>query len=97
MFKLIVAVFPEGKLERIMPAVKEAGIFGATMLKGRGLAASEAGSVLGYELPPSRDVLFIVTLQSNKDRIVNAIKECGDIGSPGAGIVFVADVDEVFG
>jgi nitrogen regulatory protein P-II 1 len=97
MFKLIMAILPKGKIKAIMPAIKDIGIFGATMLSGKGLCTKEGERVIGCKIGPSREILMIITLDVNKDKIVKALAKQGNLKTPGKGIIFVMDINEVIG
>ena len=97
MLKLIVAILPRGKLKRIMPVIKEAGIFGATVLSGKGLCAKEGARALGLRIGPLREILLLVTLDANRKKLVRLLEEHGRLKDPGQGIIFVMDICEVIG
>lgn len=97
MFKLIMAILPKGKLKKIMPAVKDAGIFGATMVCGKGLCTREGERVLRARIGSSREILLILTLAANTDKIIRVLVKHGNIKAPGTGIVFVMDISQVIG
>ncbi len=97
MFKLIVAILPQGKIKKIMPVIKEAGIFGATVLSGRGLCTKEGMRSLGLRIGPLREILILVTLDSNREKLVNLLEEHGKLKEPGKGIIFVMDICQIVG
>jgi nitrogen regulatory protein P-II 1 len=97
MFKLIMAILPKGKIKAIMPVIKDIGIFGATMISGKGLCTKEGERVIGCKIGPSREILMIITLDVNKDKIVKALAKQGNLKTPGKGIIFVMDINEVIG
>ena len=97
MFKLIAAILPKGKIKNIMPVVKEAGIFGATVLSGKGLCTKEGMRTLGLQIGPSREILILVTLDVNKNKLVSVIEEHGKLKEPGEGIIFVMNICQVIG
>ena len=96
-FKLIVAIFPQGKIKQIMPVIQDAGIFGATMLSGKGLCTKDGIRNLGLQIGSSREILILVTLDINRKKLVNLLKEYGKVKEPGKGIIFVMDICQVFG
>ena len=97
MFKLITAILPRGKTKMIMPVVKEAGIFGATVLSGKGLCAEEGMRTLGFRIGPSREVLILITLDRNTHKLVRLLEEHGKLKDPGEGIIFVMNICQVVG
>jgi len=97
MFKLIVAILPKGKIKAVMPAVKDAGIFGATMLSGTGLCTEEGKRALGVRIGTAREILLLLTLDANTDKLITLLEKHGSLKDPGQGIVFVADISKVVG
>lgn len=89
MFKLIVAILPKGKIKALMPIIKDAGIFGATMLSGKGLCTKEGKRVLGLRIGPSREILVLLTLDVNTEKLVKLLEMHGRLRDPGQGVVFV--------
>jgi nitrogen regulatory protein PII len=96
-FKMIMAILPKGKIKKIMPVIKQVGIFGATMLSGKGMCTKEAEKMLGKKLCSSRELMIIITLSMNKDKIIKAIVKHADLKKPGNGIVFTMDITEIIG
>ena len=97
MFKLIVAVLPRGKTKKIMPMMKEAGIFGATLVSAKGLCAKEGTRALGFRIGSAKEILILVTLDVNKKKLVRLLEAHGKLKEPGEGIVFVMDICQVIG
>jgi len=97
MFRLIVVVFPRGKVKAIIPIIKNAGIFGATVLSGRGLCTNEAKRALGLRIGAAREILLIVTLEANREKLVKLLTEYGRLKEPGRGIIFSMDIRQVVG
>ncbi len=89
MFKLIVAILPRGKIKALMPVVKDAGIFGATMLSGKGLCTEEGRRALGLRIGSSREILVLLTLDVNTEKLVRLLEIRGRLRDPGQGVVFV--------
>ncbi|MFA5224379.1 MAG: P-II family nitrogen regulator [Candidatus Omnitrophota bacterium] len=97
MFKLIIAILPKGKIKTVLPVVKDAGIFGATMLSGKGMCTAEGRRVLGLSIGSSREILILLTLDVNKDKLIKLLEKHGNLKAPGQGIVFVMDISQVIG
>jgi len=97
MFKLIIAILPKGKIKTVLPVVKDAGIFGATMLSGKGMCTAEGRRALGLRIGSSREILILLTLDVNKDKLIKLLEKHGNLRDPGQGIVFVMDISQVIG
>ncbi len=95
--KLIVAILPKGKIKAIMPVLKNAGIFGATVLSGKGLCTEEGRGKIGLQIGSSREVLILLTLDINREKLVKILEKQGNLKEPGQGILFVMDVSRVIG
>lgn len=102
--KLVVFVLnKEELLERVLEAYVEAGVTGATILDSEGM-----GRFLTYEVPLFADfkpfmkgnkpynktILSVVTDEALVPRLRKILDEvCGDLRSPGTGILFTVPVD----
>ncbi len=95
--KLIVAILPKGKMKTIMPVLKDAGIFGATVLSGKGLCTEEGRGKIGLRIGSSREVLILLTLDANREKLIKILEKRGNLKKPGQGILFVMDVNRVIG
>lgn len=97
MLKLIVAILPKEKMKAIMPVLKNAGIFGATVLSGKGLCTEEGRSKIGLQIGSSREVLILLTLDVNREKLVKILEKHANLKEPGQGILFVMNVNRVVG
>ena len=97
MLKLIVAILPKGKMKAIMPVLKNAGIFGAIVLSGKGLCTEEGRSKIGLQIGSSREVLILLTLDVNREKLVKILEKHANLKEPGQGILFVMNVNRVVG
>jgi nitrogen regulatory protein PII len=97
MLKLIVAILPKGKIKIIMPVLKDAGIFGATVLSGKGLCTEEGRGKVGLPIDSLREVLILLTLEGNQEKLVKILEKQCNLKEPGKGILFVMNVSRVIG
>ncbi len=95
--KLITAILPKGKIRKIMPIIKKAGIFGATVLSGKGLCAKEGMRTLNHKAGSTREILILATLDINKNKLIRLLAEHGKIKEPGGGVIFVMDICQAIG
>lgn len=102
--KLVVFVLNrEDLLEDVLAAYVEAGIPGATILDSEGM-----GRYLTYEVPLfadfkdfmkgnkpyNRTIFSVVRDEASVERLVRLLDSvCGDLASPGTGILFAVPVD----
>jgi len=97
MLKLIVAILPKGKIKAIMPVLKDTGIFGATVLSGKGLCTEAGRRTIGLQIGSSREILILLTLDVNREKLIKVLEKHGNLKEPGQGILFVMNVNRVVG
>jgi nitrogen regulatory protein P-II 1 len=105
--QLLVAVINQGsQLDELLAGFVELGITGATVLESRGM-----GRLLRQELPlfaglaslgettrAHNHTILCVLDDAKADAAIAMIQTvCGDLGAPGAGIVFTVPVGRVVG
>lgn len=96
-FQLIVTIVNSGDAEKVVAAAAEAGAEGGTILTGRGTGVNEQTKFMHFTIDPEKDIVFTLVPESFADAIVKRIEEAIDLYSPGQGIAFLIDVEEVFG
>lgn len=103
---LIAVINHEEKLDDVLAGFVELGITGATIIGSEGM-----GRVLSHDVPifaglrsltarsrPNNQTIFSVVQDDKVDAAIALMQEvCGDLNSPGAGIVFVVPVSRVVG
>lgn len=94
--ELICVIVNAGFAEDIMQAARKAGATGGTILKARGTGREEDKSFFGITIVPEKDMLLILTLRKETDRILQAIRDCPCLAEPGIGIVFSMPVEKFF-
>ena len=96
-FQLIVTIVNSGDAEKVVAAAAEAGAEGGTILTGRGTGVNEQTKFMNFTIDPEKDIVFTLVPESFANAVVNRIEEAIDLYSPGQGIAFLIDVEEVFG
>lgn len=94
--ELICVIVNAGFAEDIMQAARKAGAKGGTILKARGTGREEDKSFFGITIVPEKDMLLILTLRKETDKILQAIRDCPCLSEPGIGIVFSMPVEKFF-
>jgi len=97
MHKIIFTVVDKGRGEDVIDAASKAGARGGTIINARGAGIHEAQRLFSVEIEPEKEEVFIITKTELKDNIVESIRKQLKIDEPGNGIMFVMDVDEVYG
>jgi nitrogen regulatory protein PII len=97
--KLIVAIVAPERTDKLMDVARGAGATGATIITGaRGEGMFEKKGVLGLDLTKRRDVLLFLTPEALSQKIMQSITTADEFDeSPGTGVVFMQDVEDVHG
>lgn len=98
MKQLIVVIVNEGFEEEVMSAARNAGARGGTIFNARGTAQQQdLVKALGLNIHPNKEIIFILTTETDRDNIMTAIKSSAGLSTKGAGILFALPVDSVMG
>ena len=97
MYNAIYVVVDKGKAENVIEAANKAGARGGTILNARGSGVHETQKLFSIEIEPEKEEVLIITKTEMKDSIITSIKTDLKIEEPGTGIMFVLDVEEVYG
>jgi len=87
----------QGYSEEAMTAAREAGAAGGTVLHARRLGPEEPMKRWGISVQPEKEIIFILTEQANKLKVMEAIGEKCGLHSEAQGIVISIPVDAVTG
>jgi len=97
MYSAIYVVVDKGKAEEVIDAANKAGARGGTIFNARGSGIHETQKLFSIEIEPEKEVVFIIAKTESKDSIAESIKTHLKIEEPGKGVMFILDVDEVYG
>ena len=97
MYQMITTIVDKGKAEDVIDAAKEAGSKGGTIINGRGSGIHETSKLFNMDIEPEKEIIFILSKADITEAIVSSIKAKMDIDKAGKGIVFVQDLDDVYG
>jgi len=97
MYNAIYVVVDKGKAENVIEAANNAGARGGTIINARGSGIHETQKLFSIEIEPEKEKVLIITKTETKNSIVESIKTNLKIEEPGKGIMFVLDVNEVYG
>ncbi len=95
--RCIVAIVERGKADKIVNAAKKAGATGATILYGRGTGLTEAKRFLNMHIESSKEIIFVLSEDSKKSRIMDAMVDRGRLKDPGTGIIFSVKISDLIG
>ncbi|MFD1861579.1 P-II family nitrogen regulator [Planococcus chinensis] len=96
-FQLIVTIVNSGDSQKVVAAAAEAGAEGGTILTGRGTGVNEQKKFMNFSIDPEKDIVLTLVPESYAHAVVKSIENAIDLYSPGQGIAFLIDVEEVFG
>ena len=97
MYSAIYVIVERGKAEDVVEVANKAGSRGATIVNARGSGSQEAQKLFSLEIESEKEKVIIIAKSEMKDAIIEAIRNHLDIDAPGTGIIFVMDVNEVYG
>ncbi|MCL2063860.1 MAG: P-II family nitrogen regulator [Candidatus Cloacimonetes bacterium] len=97
MFNAIFVVVEKGKAEEVIEAANKVVSICGTIINARGAGIHEIQKFFSIEIEPEKEEVFIITRKKNKDKIVKSIRENLKIDEPGNGILYVLDINEVYG
>jgi nitrogen regulatory protein PII len=97
LYKIIYVVVDKGKAEEVIEAASKAGAKGGTIINARGAGVHETQKLFSIEIEPEKEEVFIIAKNEKKDDIIESIKTGLKIDEPGNGIIFVMDINEVYG
>lgn len=96
-YSLITAVVNRGYSENVMEAAREAGASGGTVVPSRRIGNEQAVGFWGMSIQNEKDMIFIITDNENKLKIMQAIGEKCGMHSEAKGIVVSLPIDAVIG
>lgn len=97
MYNIITVVVDKGEAESVIDAATRAGSKGGTIINARGSGAHETSKLFSMEIEPEREIVLIISENQLTESIVTSIREQLKINEPGNGIIFVQDVNKVYG
>ena len=96
-FVAVFVVVERGKADPIVEEAKKAGASGATIFYGRGTGENEFKKFFNLHIESSKEVIFVLTQESKKTPIIEAMVKAGKLDDPGTGVLFTIPVTEVIG
>ena len=96
-YKVIFVIVDKGKGGEVIEAAGKAGAKGGTIVHARGSGIHEVQKLFSVEIEPEKEEIFIIVKAELKDAIVESIRRDLKIDEPGTGVIFIVDVNEVYG
>jgi len=66
-------------------------------LQGRGVGIHESDTIMGIDIQPSKEIVFILVRKSQRKNIMKEIVRACNLATEGKGMTFCLPVDEVAG
>lgn len=96
-FELILAIVANGNADTVIEAAKSVGATGGTLLHGRRVGFEDAENIFGFTIQPEKEILAILTEQSNRTAIMKKITEVAGINTESRALVMSLPVEEIMG
>ncbi len=97
MFHAITTIVEKGNAEMVIDAAAKAGAKGGTIINARGSGVHETQKLFYMDIEPEKEMVLILAEVEKTDAIVEAIRTDARIDEPGRGILFVQEVQRVYG
>ena len=97
MYSLIVAITAKGNTDTVMDAARSAGARGGTVINARGTAPGAKAKFFGLSISNEKEIVYILTLKSDKDKIMHAIMEKAGMHTDAQTVLFSLPVDSMVG
>ena len=93
--KMITCVLQNGLGEEVLEAAKNAGAQGATISYAQGTGIRDRMGLLGVTIDEQKEVLRLIVSDDQADRVFEAIYLAGKLDTPGKGIMYVSNLENV--
>ena len=96
-YSMIAAIVNQGYSEDVMQAARSAGAAGGTVIHTRHIDNEAASNFWGFSIQDERDIVFIVSAEDDRKKIMQAISEQCGVNSKAKGMVLSLPIDGVSG
>lgn len=97
MYHMITTIVEKGKAEDVIDAATKAGSKGGTIMGGRGSGIHETSKLFAMDIEPEKEIVIILSETDMTDAIVSSIRTQLNIDDPGKGIIYIQNVNKVYG
>lgn len=94
---LITCIVQRGRAEKVVDAALKAGAPGATYYYGRGTGVRQKLGVLSKLIVPEKEIILIVTKDSQIDTVFAAVVKAGKLDRKGQGFAYTHKLDRAIG
>lgn len=96
-YMLLLAIAEKGTTDLVMDAARSAGAKGGTVISARGTGAEIASKFFGVSIAAEKEIVYILTRRTDKERIMQAIMDRAGFHSDAHTVVFSLPVDNMVG
>ncbi len=97
MFKKLTVVVNRGNADDVMDIARKSGVKGGTILHGKGTGGDYVAKLLGMEVEPEKELIFMLLPNDLVDKVVGDLYKELKLDVSGNGILFVEPVFQVRG
>ena len=97
LYNAIFVIIDKGIANHVVEAANEAGARGATIVNARGSGIHETSKLFAIEIEPEKEIVIILAESEKVTAICEKINDKIDIEESGKGIMFVQNVNKVYG
>jgi nitrogen regulatory protein PII len=97
MYQCIISIVNRGNAENVIEAANAAGSKGGTIINARGSGINETSKIFNMDIEPEKEMVMILSQEEVTESIVASIREKLEIDKPGNGIIFIQDVNRIYG
>ncbi len=97
MYQAIITIVDKGLAEEVVIAARKAGSMGATIIEARGSGKHETSKLFNMDVEPEKEIILIISKTDQTNKITKMIKNDMHIDQEGKGIMFIQDINEVYG
>ncbi len=97
LYNSIFVIVDKGNAKHVVEAANEAGACGATIINARGSGLHETSKLFAIEIEPEKEIVIILAESEKASAICEKINDKIDIEESGKGIMFVQNVNKVYG
>jgi len=94
---LITCIVQRGRAEKVVDAALKAGAPGATYYYGRGTGVRQKLGVLSKLIVPEKEIILIVTKDTQTDAVFDAVIRAGKLDRKGQGFAYIHKIDRAVG
>ena len=93
----ITCIVQRGRADKVIDAALKAGAPGATCFYGRGTGVRQKLGPLSKLIVPEKEIILIITKDSQTDAVFDAIIKAGKLDRKGQGFAYINKIDRAIG